>query len=101
MDIFNSAHDYRVVVRTPTRAVLDTSATEIEVEDTLGRFTISSKDEPVLAALVPCQVVVRKRDGSEIHLTISWGTLVVAGNQVRIVARNARARFVEPLRIAV
>jgi F0F1-type ATP synthase epsilon subunit len=101
MDIFNSAQDLRVVVRTPTKSVLDTSATDIEVEDTLGRFVITAQAEPALTALVPSEVVVRKRDGSEIHLSISWGSLVFVGNQVRIVAEQAKARYVEALRIAV
>jgi F0F1-type ATP synthase epsilon subunit len=88
-------------VRTPNKAVLDTSATEIEVEDALGRFVISAQADPALTALVPSEVVVRKRDGSEILLTISWGSLVFVGNQVRIVAKQAKARYIEALRIAV
>ena len=101
MDIFNSAQDLRVVVRTASKSVVDTSATEVEVEDTLGRFVITAQGEPALTALVPSEVVVRKRDGSEIHLSINWGSLVFVGNQVRIVADEAKPHFIEALRIAV
>ncbi len=101
MEIFNSVEDLRVVIRTPSAALIDTRAMELEAEDHLGRFTIRAKGSPVLAALMPGELRLFKRDGSEICVTASWGSLVAVGKQVRIVVNDARVRYLAPLRLAV
>ncbi|RLB63832.1 MAG: hypothetical protein DRI90_05970 [Deltaproteobacteria bacterium] len=101
MEIFNSAEDLRVVIRTPSAELIDTRAIQLEGEDTLGRFTLRGKGDPVLAALVPSELRLLKRDGSEIHVTVSWGSLIAVGQQVRIVVNDAQVRHLAPLRLAV
>jgi F0F1-type ATP synthase epsilon subunit len=101
MEIFNSREDLRVVIRTPTASVIDTHVTALEVEDALGRFTVVADGEPALAALVPTELVLRKRDGGEIRVEVGWGSLTAVGHQARIVVDSAKVRYIEPLRIAV
>lgn len=100
MMIFDSAHDLHVVIRTAHTVLLDTIATELELEDQLGRFTLRS-GEPSLAALIPSEVVVRRRDGSEARVDVTWGSLTAVGSQVRIVVRSGDVRETEPMRMAV
>lgn len=101
MEIFNSAEDLRVVIRTPTAELIDTRATQLEAEDTLGCFTLRANGSPVLAALVPGELRLLRRDGSEIRVTVSWGSLIAVGHQVRIVVNDARVRHIAPLRLAM
>jgi hypothetical protein len=101
MEIFDSMKDVRVVIRTPWAHVLDTRAIELEVADTHGAHMLRADREPQLLALVPGEIVLRRRDGTEIHVTVSWGSLTAMGRQIRIVVERAKVRYVEPLRIAV
>ncbi|MEM9694511.1 MAG: hypothetical protein AAGA56_18320 [Myxococcota bacterium] len=101
MEIFNSARDLRVVIRTLNEELIDTRATELEVEDALGRFSIMAGSEPSLASLIPSVVIVRKRDGSEVQVKMSWGTLTAVDGQARIIARDAEVAFIEGMRLAV
>jgi F0F1-type ATP synthase epsilon subunit len=100
MMIFDSAQDIHVVIKTPNALLLDTVACAVDLEDQLGRFTIEGGDA-ALAALVPSEIVVRRRDGSEARIDITWGSLTAVGNQVRIVVRSGEVREVEALPIAV
>ncbi len=100
MEIFDSHKDLRVVIRTPEAAILDTRAREVEVEDVVGRFTLRADEEDALSALIPGEIVIRKRDGSELHLDVGYGSLTKLGSQARIVVKHAELRFVEPMRIA-
>jgi F0F1-type ATP synthase epsilon subunit len=90
MEIFDSVKDMRVVIRTPEGGVVDTRATELEVEDQLGRFVVQADGEPALAALVPGDIVLRKRDGSETRIAAGFGTLVAVGHEARVVVHEAR-----------
>ncbi|MBW2456096.1 MAG: hypothetical protein JRI68_16375 [Deltaproteobacteria bacterium] len=101
MEIFDSSEDLRVVIRTPSAPLIDTRATQLEVQDNLGPLTIRIKDSPVLTAVVPGELRLYKRDGSEIRVAVSWGTLVAVGQQVRIVVNDARVSYFAPLRMAV
>ena len=94
------AEDFHLIVRTPHRLLLDTICSQIEVEDHMGRFDVVP-GEPALAALVPSEIVVRRRDGSEAHLDISWGSLTAVGRQVRIIVENATISETEAMPIAV
>ena len=100
MEIFNSRKDLRVVVRTAWATIIDTPASEIEVEDAIGRFTLRADGDAALAALVPSMIVVRKRDGSEVHLDAGWGSLTAAAGQVRIVVSDCAAQHVEAQHVA-
>lgn len=100
MEIFDSTQDLRVVIRTPTSAVLDIHVTSIEVQDHLGRFEVKVGGDPVLTALVPSDLVLHKRDGGEVHVTVGWGSLTAVGAQARIVVNGARVRYVDPQRAA-
>ncbi len=101
MEIFDSTQDLRLVLRTPSRTLLDTRVCWLQVEDHLGRFDLSVNSDPALAALVPSTLCMGKRDGSELLVEISWGTLAKAGDQVRVVVRDARITRIEPMRLAV
>jgi hypothetical protein len=94
-------NDLRVVIRTPNSLLLDAIASELEVEDQLGRFTVVAGGEPALAALVPSTLVVRKADGSEIRVQITWGSLTAVGNQARMIVESGDVHLGEPIRIAV
>jgi F0F1-type ATP synthase epsilon subunit len=96
----HSPPSIHVVVQTPYAVLLDTVASELELEDQLGRFTVRSGDA-ALAAIVPSEIVVRRHDGSEAHIDVSWGSLTAVGSQVRIVVRSGLVEEVEALRIAV
>ncbi len=110
MMIYDSTKDIHVVIRTLHRTLIDTVACEVEVEDHWGRFTLRGGDA-ALAALVPSTIVVRRRDGSEAHLAVTWGSVTAAGNQVRVLVHGVHSRALrsdtgnmhelEPLPIAV
>jgi F0F1-type ATP synthase epsilon subunit len=100
MMIFDSAQDLHVVIKTPHAMLLDTVACSVELEDQLGRFSIEGGDA-ALAALVPSEIVVRRRDGSEARLQITWGSLTAVGSQVRIVVQHGDVREIDALPIAV
>ncbi len=102
-EIFHSNKDVRVVLRTSNRILVDCHAVHLEVEDARGRFGIDSRTDPTMVALVPSELVVHKRDGSQLRVQVSWGSLTSVGNQVRIVARKARVEYVDamPMPIAV
>lgn len=97
----DNGNDLRVVIRTLSDHVLDTQAQELEVEDNLGRFTVTANGEPALAALVPSELVLRKHDGGEIRVRVGWGTLTAVGGQARLVVHDADVTVIEPMRIAV
>ena len=96
----DSAQDIHVVIQTPQTLLLETIARELEVEDQLGRFILHSGDA-ALAALVPSRIVVRRGDGSEAHVDVTWGSLTAVGSQVRIVVRSGAVSEIEALRMAV
>jgi F0F1-type ATP synthase epsilon subunit len=98
--IYDSTKDIHVIVQTPHAVLLDCVASELDVEDQLGRFTVRH-GEPALAALVPSEIVIRRRDGGELRIDATWGSLTAVGKQVRIVIRSGEVREIEPMRIAV
>ena len=100
-EIFDSKHDVRVVLRTTNKILSDSYATSVEVEDARGRFTVDATTKPTMVALVPSDILIHKRDGSQLRARVSWGSMTAVGNQVRIVAKNAKLSYVEPMRMAV
>ena len=50
--------------------------------------------------MVPSIIVIRKQDGSELHLQAGWGSLVAAAGEVRIAVSDAAIECIEPMRIA-
>lgn len=99
--IFDSNKDVRVQIRTTHRVVLDCRAEQLEVEDSRGRFTLDANSPATMVAVVPSDIFIHKRDGSCTRVNVSWGSLTAVGNQIRIVARNAKVSHVEPLPMAV
>jgi len=100
MNIYDSTKDIRIVIRTADELVVDTFASTIEVEDAMGRFSVTV-DEAALAAITPSVVVLRRRDGSEVLVDVGWGTLTAVGSEARIVVDRAEATFFEAMRVAV
>jgi F0F1-type ATP synthase epsilon subunit len=101
MEIFNSKRDLRVLVVTPSEQIIDTHVEQLEVEDQFGRFIVTSGAEPLMAGLVPGHMVLSRRDGSQIHIKLSYGSLTAVGGQARVVVRDADVQYVEPLQMAV
>jgi F0F1-type ATP synthase epsilon subunit len=99
MQIYNSKEDLRVVVRTPSAAVIDCAVTELEVEGPGGPLLIVAGAEPTLLGLAGTDLRLRKRDGTVIGVSVDWGSLVAVGRQARVVAHNAVIRYLEPLRL--
>ncbi len=100
MKIYDSTKDIRIVIRTHEETVVDTFAASIEVEDRMGRFVVNA-DEAALAAITPSNLILRRRDGSEVIVTVGWGTLTAVGHEARIVVDRADATFIEAMRVAV
>lgn len=91
----------RVVLRTPSKVLLVTRVSEIEAEDAAGRFVARVDGAPVLTALGPSDVVLRKRDGSELRAHVAWGTLVKIGHELRVIVDDAEVEEIRPpLRMA-
>ncbi|MEM1030053.1 MAG: hypothetical protein AAF928_11435 [Myxococcota bacterium] len=84
----DTGRDLRIVIRTPDRVVVDTVATHVEVEDTLGRFVVDDLS-PNLAALTPSEVTVVRRDGSRVSVQVGWGTLTAVGTEARLIVDRA------------
>jgi len=89
INIFNSAKDLRVIVRTPTERLFDAHAQSIEGSDGLRSFAIEHDAPAMITALMPGEIVLRKRDGRRLVLQIGWGSLIAVNNEVRITAGRA------------
>jgi len=100
MEIYDSTKDVRVVLRTPTHTLIDTHVVMLEIADEAGHFAIDGGQASMLRSLLPGELRLVKRDGSEVRVVVSWGSLTKLGNQIRIVARHATMYVLEPLPIA-
>lgn len=58
-------------------------ALSLSLKTTEGEMTILSKHEPLVANLVPCEVVVKTALGQE-KFEISGGVLEISNNQVTV-----------------
>jgi hypothetical protein len=101
MEIFKGKEDLRVVIRTPSAAILDARVTQLETEGRDGRIVVRAGSEPTMMGLTDTELKLRKSDGSEIMVRVDWGSLVAIGKQARIVVESASVRYLEPLPIAV
>lgn len=90
MDIFHSAKDLRVVICTQDNVLLDTHVKRLEAFDHLGQLVLDGDSPPMLAALIPGDIVVHRRDGTTTRIEAGWGSLTSVGNQVRIATSRGR-----------
>jgi len=74
---------------TPTEIVLDEEAAHVTVEDATGSLGIRPGHAPLVTALVPGIVIVRRADGGEEYAAVNGGVLLVDGRRVEIVSRRA------------
>jgi len=100
MEIFNSAEDLRVLLATTTERVLDVRVTELELLDQQPGAPLRVGEAPLLTAVVPGRLLLRKRDGAEICVRLGWGSLTMVGQQVRVVVSRAALQFAESLPVA-
>jgi F0F1-type ATP synthase epsilon subunit len=78
-----------VVVRTAPTVLLDVPAHAVDIQTSEGNFALRPGSGPILAALGPTHLVVRLAAGGSIGVEMSWGTLTVAGSEVRVLAHDA------------
>lgn len=100
MQIFNSAEDMRVMLSTPAGRVLDLRVTELELLDQGPGAPLRAGEMPLLTALLPGRLLLRKRDGSEICVLVGWGSLTMVGKQARVVVSRAEPSHRASLQVA-
>jgi hypothetical protein len=85
--------DLHIVVRTPHEVLLDTRARQVEVygADDVP-LILTRRSGPLLEALADARIVLRQKGRPGRAVEMSWGTLTVAGGEVRIAARDAEVR---------
>ncbi len=81
----------QLVVRTPTRCVLDCRVQSVTAEDTSGRFGIRPGATPIVAALVPSILTFRLPGDASPHqlVAIGSGVLRARDNRVEAAVRHA------------
>ena len=76
-------------VITPERTILETEAVHVTAEDVTGSLGIRPGHAPLVSPLVPGIVMARRPGGSETYVAVNGGVVVVTGEEVRIVSRQA------------
>jgi F-type H+-transporting ATPase subunit epsilon len=79
----------RLRVLVPTETLVDTEVTRIIAEAADGAFCILPRHADWVAALVPGILFYRTTDGDERLCAVDVGTLVKAGDEVRVACFNA------------
>ena len=89
----------RLKVMTPTRIVVDESASKITAEALNGSFCLLPRHIDFLAALVPGILFFENRDGQETFVAVDGGVLVKCADEVSVSTRMAvPGRELESLR---
>ena len=78
----------RVVLSTPSGVIMTTRVGEIVAPTSIGRRTIVAGRGTRMYVLTPGTLLLRSAD-HERRIELSWGTLLAAGNVVRILAHDA------------
>jgi F-type H+-transporting ATPase subunit epsilon len=81
----------RLRVLTPTEVVTDRDVAHVTAEDPTGSLGIRPGHAPLVTPLVPGIVVVRGADGREDYVAVNGGVMLVGGDTVEIVSRQAVA----------
>jgi F-type H+-transporting ATPase subunit epsilon len=75
----------------PTGVMLETEILSLSASDASGQFGLLPNHQDFCTALVPCLVMYRDAEGDERHLAVDGGVLLLEGNHLSIVTREAFA----------
>lgn len=73
----------------PDAVVLDTRVTGVQAADATGRFGLRAGHEPFVTSLSPSLLVYTDEGGQERYAAVDGGVLLLEGNQVSVVTREA------------
>lgn len=73
----------------PDGTVLHTRAASVQATDASGRFGLLPNHEAFLTLLAPCVLLFREEDGRERYAAADGGVLLLEGNHVAVVTREA------------
>jgi F-type H+-transporting ATPase subunit epsilon len=76
-------------LRTPDGSLLQTTVRAVKARDASGGFTLLPAHASFLTALEPCILTYRPAEGSESHIAVDGGLLIVEGGTVTVVTRDA------------
>jgi F-type H+-transporting ATPase subunit epsilon len=78
-----------LLILVPDAVVLDTHVTDVQAADATGRFGLRPGHEPFVTVLAPSLLVYTTEDGHERYAAVDGGALLLEGDQVRVVTREA------------
>ncbi len=78
-------------VLTPTEVILEQDVTHVTAEDPTGSLGIRPGHAALVTPLVPGVVQARSSSGQEKFVAVNGGVMLVAGDRVEIVSRQAVA----------
>jgi len=78
-------------VLTPTEVVMEQEVRHVTVEDPTGSLGIRPGHAPMVTPLVRGILTARDEEGHERYAALNGGVLLVAGDEVQIVSRQAVA----------
>lgn len=81
----------KIRVLTPTEVILEQEVIHVTAEDPTGSLGIRPGHAPLVTPLVAGIVVARAPGGAEDYVAINGGVMIVTGDQVEIVSRQAVA----------
>jgi len=79
----------KIRILTPSEVVLDQEVEHVTVEDATGSLGIRPNHATLVTALVPGIVCARAAGGSETYVAVNAGLMLVDGDVVEIVSRQA------------
>lgn len=81
----------RLRITTPTAVAFDEDVVHVTAEDPTGSLGVRPGHAALVTALVPGVVVARRPDGAERYVAVNGGVMLVDGERVEIVSRQAEA----------
>lgn len=78
-----------LLILVPDAVVLDTHVTDVQAADATGRFGLRPGHEPFVTVLAPSLLVYTTEDGHEQYAAVDGGALLLEGDQLRVVTREA------------
>ena len=84
---------------TPERTLLKEEIRQVTLPTLEGQITVLPDHIPLIAVLVPGEIVVKKEDGEEVSMAVSGGFVEVLVNKVVVLADTAeRAEEIDEAR---
>ncbi len=78
-------------ITTPTKAIIEQEVVHVSAEDPTGSLGIRPGHAPLVTPLVPGVVTARAAGGGEQYVAVNGGVMVVNGEAIEIVSRQAVA----------